>query len=311
MKPTYIKDEKSAHSFSHGGRLVCGTSGLGGVWGEIDPEESVQSILFALENGIRAFDTAPSYANAETYLGLALRKWKGEKPFISTKVGRLKGVDAFDCKTDYSSSRMKQSVHESLEKLGLEKVDLLFLHEPQLVPINEIDSILKTLHDLKAEGLCDLIGVGGNPTDEFRPFITKENFDVISGFLKMDACNLSAFDKDVPRMKKEGIRYYAASALHFSLLGNRYNKYLADGPDGEYITQKDLDHAKKIKALADEQKMEISSLSQRYLFSIAEADRVVVGARNMQQIKSTLNDWNSGKLSEELFNIITDINTRN
>lgn len=309
MKPTYIKDEKSAPSFSHGGRLVCGTSGLGGVWGEINPEESVQSILFALENGIRAFDTAPSYSNAETYLGQALQKWKGEKPFISTKVGRLKGADAFDCKTDYSSSRMKQSVHESLEKLGLEKVDLLFLHEPQLVHINEMDRILETLHDFKAQGLCDLIGVGGNPTDEFRPFITKENFDVISGFLKMNACNLSAFDKDVPLMKKEGILYYAASALHFSLLGNRYNQYVADGPDGEYITQQDLDHAKKIKALADEQKMDISSLSQRYLFSIAEADRVVVGARNMKQIQSTLNDWNSGKLSEELFNQITDINT--
>ncbi len=311
MKPTYIKDEKSAPSFSHGGRLVCGTSGLGGVWGEIDPEESVQSILFALENGIRAFDTAPSYSNAETYLGQALRKWKGEKPFISTKVGRLKGAYAFDCKTDYSSSRMKQSVLESLEKLGLEKVDLLFLHEPQLVPIAEMDRILETLHDFKAQGLCKLIGVGGNPTDEFRPFIKKENFDVISGFLKMNACNLSAFDKDVPLMKKEGILYYAASALHFSLLGNRYNQYLADGPDGEYITQKDLDHAKKIKALADEQNMDISSLSQRYLFSIAEADRVVVGARNMQQIQSTLKDWNSGKLSEELFNKITDINTSN
>ncbi len=279
--------------------------------GKIDPEESVQSILFALENGIRAFDTAPSYSNAETYLGQALSKWKGDKPFISTKVGRLKGIDAFDCKTDYSSSRMKQSVHESLEKLGLEKVDLLFLHEPQLVSINEMDSILTTLHDLKDEGLCDLIGVGGNPTDEFRPFITKKNFDVISGFLKMNACNLSAFDKDIPLMKKEGILYYAASALHFSLLGNRYNQYLADGPDGEYITQKDLDNAKKIKALADQQKMDISSLSQRYLFSIAEADRVVVGARNMQQIQATVNDWNSGKLSEELFNTITDINTRN
>ena len=112
-------------------------------------------------------------------------------------------------------------------------------------------------------------------------------------------------------MKKEGISYYAASALHFSLLGNRYNQYLADGPDGVYITQKDLDNAQKIKALADENEMDISSLSQRYLFSIAEADRVVVGARNMQQIQSTLKDWNTGKLPEELFNKITEINTAN
>lgn len=311
MKPTYIKDDKSAPAFSHGGRIVCGTAGFGGVWGEIDPEESVKSILFALDKGIRAFDTAPSYANAETYLGQALKKWTGEKPFISTKVGRLRGEDAFDCNIDYSSARMKQSVLESLDKLGLEKVDLLFLHEPQLVDISEMDRILETLQDFKAQGLCDFIGVGGNPTDAFRPYIKKENFDVISGFLKMNACNLSAFDKDVPLMKKEGISYYAASPLHFSLLGKNHNQYLSDGPDGVYITQKDLDNAKKIKALADENEMDISSLSQRYLFSIAEADRVTVGASNMQEIQSTLKDWHNGKLPEELFNKITEINTAN
>lgn len=311
MKPTYIKDEKSAPAFSHGGRLVCGTSGLGGVWGDVDPEESVQSILFALENGIRAFDTAPSYSNAETYLGQALKLWKGEKPFISTKVGRLRGEDAFDCKTDYSSARMKQSVLESLDKLGVEKIDLLFLHEPQLVEISEMERILETLHDFKAQGLCNLIGVGGNPTDAFIPYIKKENFDAVSGFLKMNACNLSAFDKDIPLLKKEGISYYAASPLHFSLLGNRHSQYLADGPDGQYITRKDMDNAIKIKALADKNDMDLSTLSQRYLFSIAEADRVSVGACNMQQIQATIKDWNSGKLPEELFNKITEINTAN
>lgn len=307
MRPTYIKDDKASPTFSHGGRLVCGTSGFGGVWGEVNPDESVASILFAMEKGIRAFDTAPSYADAETYLGMALRQWTGEKPFISTKVGRLRGEDAFDTKTDYSTVRMEQSLYESLEKLGLDKVDLLFLHEPQLAPIAEMDRVLTALHDFKSRGLCDMIGVGGNPTDAFRPFVKRGNFDVISGFLKMDACNLTAFEKDVPVMKQEGVRYYAASALHFSLLGNRYEKYQASGPEGEWLTQSDLDNAKKVKALAEANGMDISTLSQRYLFSIAEADRVVVGARNMAQVQSTLNDWSLGKLPEDLFNAVTDI----
>lgn len=307
MKPTYIDDYQKCDRFEFGGRIVFGTSGLGGVWGEVNPDESVQSILHALENGIRAFDTAPSYANAELYLGMALKQWKGEKPFVSTKVGRLRGEHAHDFKLDFSSARMEQSLHESLEKLGVEKIDLLFLHEPQLAPINEMDRVLQTLHDFRSQGLVDRIGVGGNPTEAFRPFLKKENFDVVSGFLKMDACNLSVFETDMPILKKEGIAYYAASALHFSLLGNRYAQCLEDGPDGEWITQSEIDNAVKVKALADEHDMPLATLAQRYLFSIAEADRVVVGARNMQQVNATLHDWNAGKLSKELFDAITAI----
>lgn len=307
MRPTYIKNDISLTSFSNGGRLVCGTSGFGGVWGEVNGEESVNGILYALANGVRTFDTAPSYANAEIYLGMALKQWEGEKPFISTKIGRLRGESAFDCKTDYTTSRMEQSLHESLRKLGLTKVDLLFLHEPHLVPLREMDRILTALHDFKSQGLCDLIGVGGNPTDEFRPFIKKENFDVISGYLKMNACNLSAFEKDVPSIKEEGLRYYAASPLHFALLGNRYDQYVADPSGKDWLLPSDLDNARKVKALADEHDIPLSTLSQRYLFSIAEADRVVVGARNMAQIQATLKDWQLGILPEELFNAITDI----
>ena len=308
MRPTYINDYKAADSFSHGGRLVCGTSGIGGVWGEVKEEESVNVLLYALERNVRAFDTAPSYANAEIYLGKALKQWKGEQPFISTKVGRLRGENAFDCKTDFSKDSIIKSLHNSLNSIGVSKVDLLYLHEPHLVPINKIDQILNVLHELKTEGLCDMIGVGGNPTETFRPFVRKENFDVVSGFLKMDACNLSAFEKDIPHLKQEGILYCAASVLHFGLLGNRFEKYLSKDINEDWLSPEDIENAQKINILAKENGMSLSSLAQRYLFSMTEADRVVVGAKNMKQVESTLNDWDSGKLSEKLFNAITDCN---
>ncbi|MEM9338006.1 MAG: aldo/keto reductase [Bacteroidota bacterium] len=306
-KPTYINDYSTSTAFDGQSRLVYGTSGLGGVWGAVEEEESVNAILYALENGLSVFDTAPSYANAEMYLGKALRQWTGSKPFISTKVGRLRGEDAFEVKLDYSKEAMTRSLNNSLETLGLDQIDLLFLHEPQLVPIEQIGTILDTLKEFKAQGLIQRIGVGGNPNAGFLPYITKENFDVVSGFLKMDACNLSVFGGEIQQYQKEGIAYYAASALHFSLLGNRYEQYLKDGADGEWITQSDLDHATEAKALADTLEMPLATLAQRYLFSIAEADRVVMGARNLKQIQSTIEDWKLGKLSEEVFNQLTAI----
>lgn len=308
MKPTYLTGDYSVSPFfNNESRLVYGTSGLGGVWGAVKEAESIEALLYALENGVSVFDAAPSYGEAENYLGKALRQWKGDTPFVSTKIGRLKGVDAFDTKLDYTPDGLKRSLENSLETLGLSKINLLFLHEPQLVPMDKINEILDTLKDFKAQGLIEKIGVGGNPSEEFKPFITKDNFDVVSGFLKMNACNLSVFNGDIQQFHKEEIGYYAASALHFSLLGNRFQKYLDEGVDGEWITEKDVQNAIEVNKIAQEIEMPLATLAQRYLFSIKEADRIVMGARTLDQIKATISDWKQGKLPEYIFNKITNI----
>ena len=306
QRPTYqpnINELKAP--FEKGSRLVYGTSGLGGVWGKVDPEESIDCLLYAFEHDIRSLDTSPSYHRSEEFVGKALGRWSGELPFVSTKVGRLKTEKADDCIVDYSTERMRRSVLESLEKLRVNQVDLLFLHEPHLVPLNEIDRILDTLRSFKAEGYTNMIGVGGNPTADFRPYITADNFQVVSGYLKMDACNLTAFEKDIPHFQQHNIAYYAASALHMSLLGNRFERYTNDPPDDEWITMPDVKTAGEIKKIADWEGMKISTLAQRYLFSIREADRVVMGARKIGQIRSNVTDWKAGVLPETLFNEVT------
>ena len=94
----------------HKERCVLGTVGLGGIWGKVSPEESVNTLLKALENGIQAIDTAPAYGDAETYVGKALRLWPGENPQISSKVGRLKGYAADEGNYDFSNAVMQKSV---------------------------------------------------------------------------------------------------------------------------------------------------------------------------------------------------------
>lgn len=305
-KPTYKEDIYTSNFPAEGSRLVYGTSGLGGVWGEVDPEESIACLQYAFENGITALDTAPSYSNAEEYVGKALKRWLGKRPFISTKVGRLKAHGAYDFNLDYSQQGMKDSVKRSLDLFGIDQVDLLFLHEPQCVPMDRIDEVLETLKSLKEEGWTKMLGVGENPTDAFRPYIIPENFQVVSGFCKLDACNLSAFDKDIPHIFHHSISYYAAASLHFSLLGNGFEEYKNNPPGGEFITNKDINNAIKVNAIAQKHRLPLSSLSQRYLFSVQEATRVVMGARNINQIQSTINDWKQGALPNGIFNEITD-----
>ena len=110
-KPTYIKgDYKKSSFFNNQSRLVVGCSGLGGVWRPIEEKDAVETLMYALENGVSVFDTAPSYNKSQQYLGKALKQWTGKKSFISTKVGRLKADKAEDCIVDYSPETMRKSV---------------------------------------------------------------------------------------------------------------------------------------------------------------------------------------------------------
>ncbi|AQG80721.1 aldo/keto reductase [Spirosoma montaniterrae] len=307
MKPTYKPDIYSSTFPAHGSRLVYGTSGLGGVWGAVDPGESVDCLLYALENGITSLDTSPSYSNSETYVGKALRRWEGERPFLSTKVGRLQAATAHDARLDYSVEGMTNSIKRSLDLLGVDSVDLLFLHEPQWVPLDRIDEILDTLQSFREAGYTRMLGIGGNPSPEFRPYIRSKVFQVVSTFCRMDACNLSAFDEEVGLYQQQNIAVYAASALHFSLLGNRFETYTKQPPVGDdYISDRDIQNAIRVNEIAKKHGLPLPTLAQRYLFSMAEATRVVMGARTIPQIQNTINDWRQGALPEEVFDEITN-----
>lgn len=305
-KPTYKSDIHASEFPGPGSRLVYGTSGLGGVWGAVDPDESVDCLLYAFENGITALDTSPSYSHAEDYVGRALRRWRGERPFISTKVGRLQAATAFDAKLDYSDAGMRASVQRSLDLLGVASVDLLFLHEPQWVPLDRIDAVLDTLQSFRADGLTRMLGIGGNPSAGFLPYVRGDVFDVVSTFCRMDACTLAAFDDEIPRYRREGIAVYAASALHFSLLGNRFGAFTQNPPVGdEYIGEREIRNAIRVNEIAKKHGLPLPTLAQRYLFSIAEATRVVMGARKIDQIQATIADWQQGALPEAVFDEVT------
>ena len=134
-------------------RCVLGTAGLGGVWGKIDREESIKSILMALKDGITCIDSAPAYGDAESFVGVALNQWEGQKPQISTKVGRLKSYDASEGLYDYSNDGMEKSVESSLKTLGILCIDILFLHDPAAIPEKDAARILEKLVSSKKEAI--------------------------------------------------------------------------------------------------------------------------------------------------------------
>jgi aryl-alcohol dehydrogenase-like predicted oxidoreductase len=182
------------------------------------------------------------------------------------------------------------------------------LHEPQWVPLDRVEEILDTLLSFKEAGYTKMLGIGGNPSVAFRPFIRGDIFQVVSTFCRMDACTLAAFEEEIAIYESQNIAVYAASALHFSLLGNRFELFTQNPPkDDEYIGNQEIRNAIAVNEIAKKYGLPLPTLAQRYLFSMNEATRVVMGARKINQIQSTISDWQQGALPETIFDEITNV----
>ena len=306
--PTYLADP-STTPHSGVGRLVLGTAGLGGAWGKVDPATSVRALLYALEHGVTRLDTAPAYVDAELYVGQALRAWSGNRPFVSTKVGKLRSEAAWISRHDFSPASLRQSVEQSLRTLGVEAVDMLFLHEPTEIAAEQADEVIDTLLRLREQGLTSALGLGGNLNAEWLRRIEAGNFAVAMGFNRLNAISSEALMQEIPLVRQMNTAFHAASPLHMGLLGERLGAFAQQLPP--WISAEKLRRAQRLKALADGRGMALPTLAHRFLFSVAEADRVVLGASDLSQVQASLHDWQEGGLPPELFQEIVHLHQTN
>jgi len=192
--------------------------------------------------------------------------------------------------------------------IGVDHVDILFLHEPQLVNARDISRILELMQSFVEQGTVGRLGLGGNLTSAFKPYMGKGKFEVVSGFLRMNACNLEAFPADVEFLKKNSVAYYNASILHFALLGERLSRYKVNfEKEKSWLKKSDLNRAERLLDVSKKYQLPMSSLAFRYAIGIKEADRIVMGAKNKAQLLQSLKDWEEGPLPLNLFEEITDL----
>lgn len=140
--------------------LSFGASSLGGVFHDIKEAEGIRAVFTAVEKGMNFIDVSPYYGHykAETVLGKALKEIPRDKYYLSTKVGRY-GKDGVNT-WDYSGKRAKESVYESLERLNIDYIDLINVHDIEFADLNQvIDETLPALAELKKTGVVKHIGI--------------------------------------------------------------------------------------------------------------------------------------------------------
>lgn len=200
--------------------LGFGASSLGGVFHQVDPEACIKTVWAALDGGINFFDVSPAYGEtlAETNLGKALKGIARDRYYLATKVGSY-GEARGDY--DYSAARTERSLHESLDRLGVDYVDLIQCHDIEFADHDQIvNETLPTLHRLKQKGLATFIGITGLPLRVFPGILDKVGPNLVDTILSF--CHYELNDDSLlcllPYLNNKGVGVINASPTGMGLL---------------------------------------------------------------------------------------------
>ena len=140
--------------------LGFGASSLGGVFHSIKETEAIEAVFTAVDNGINFIDVSPYYGHlkAETVLGKALKDIPRDRFYLSTKVGRY-GKDGVNT-WDYSAERAQASVYESMERLNVDHIDLINVHDVEFTDLQKVaQETLPALVELRDKGVVGHVGI--------------------------------------------------------------------------------------------------------------------------------------------------------
>lgn len=209
--------------------LGFGASSLGGVFRGIREEEGIEAVFTALDNGINFIDVSPYYGHlkAETVLGKALRQVRRDRYVLSTKVGRY-GMDGRNT-WDYSAERARTSVYESMERMGVDYIDIINVHDIEFQANlpgglkKIVDETLPALCELKREGVVGHVGITDLQPENLKWVIEHSEEGTVESVLNF--CHYSLNDTLLADylgfFEQKGIGVINASPFSMGLLSDR------------------------------------------------------------------------------------------
>ena len=226
-------------------RLGLGTAPLAGLFRPTPESDAAAAIERAYALGIRYFDTAPLYGSglAEERLGRALLAKPRASFVVSTKVGRLLRAGAPPDATqyhdgepffkdapplnpifDFSYDGVMRSLEESLARLGLDRVDLLYIHDPDAHYQEAREGAYKALDGLRAAGTLGAVGVGMNHWEPLAQFAREADFDAFMLAGRYTLLDQSARAELLPLCAAKGIAVVAAGVYNSGILADPHTK---------------------------------------------------------------------------------------
>lgn len=204
--------------------LSFGASSLGGVFHGINENEAIRAAHTAIEGGMNFIDVSPYYGHykAETVLGKALREIPRDKYILSTKVGRY-GKDGVNT-WDYSARRATESVYESMERLGIDHIDLINVHDIEFADLQQVaEETLPALVELRDKGIVSHVGITDLQLENLQwviDHVPAGTVETVLNFCHFCLCDDKLTDY-LDYFESRGIGIINASPLSMGLLSER------------------------------------------------------------------------------------------
>ncbi|MGO1393913.1 aldo/keto reductase [Agrococcus casei] len=219
--------------------LAFGAATVGNLYREVSDERAWAVLDAAWQAGIRHFDTAPHYGIglSERRLGAFLQTKPRDEFVISTKVGRIlepvTPVEGDDMqhdfavpkthvrRYDYSADGIRRSLDESLERLGLDRVDVLYLHDPELAAEGTDAALaagLPAVASLRDQGVVRGVGIGSKDLDALSQAAVSGFADTLMISAQYTLLEQAAGERLLPLMLEHGVRGVAVSIFNSGLL---------------------------------------------------------------------------------------------
>jgi aryl-alcohol dehydrogenase-like predicted oxidoreductase len=195
--------------------LSFGASSLGQEFRPVDLQQAIRSVHVALEVGMNFIDTSPYYGRgtSECLLGFALRGIPRHTYYLGTKLGRY-DVQHFD----FSARRVVESVDVSLQRMGVDYLDIVLCHDIEFVDMRQIvDETLPALRKVQRQGKVRFVGVSGYPMKMFRYVLDHTDLDVVLSYNHYTLQNTMLADL-VPFLKVKQVGILNAAPFSARLL---------------------------------------------------------------------------------------------
>jgi D-threo-aldose 1-dehydrogenase len=284
--------------------LGFGAAPIAGLYHAVDEATARATIDAAWEGGIRYFDTAPHYGLglSERRLGEALRDRPRDDVVVSSKVGRLliaripplaRDDDMFDVpgdltrRRDYSRDGVLRSLEASLQRTGLDRVDVLYIHDPDEHWREAAEEAVPALVELREAGVVGAVGVGMNQSAMLARFIRQTDVDVVMLAGRYTLLEQGAADELLPAALEHGRSVVAAAVFNSGLLARAavqdtatYN-YQKASPDA-------LKRARLLASVCREHGTTLPAAATHFPLRHTAVASVVVGMRSPEEVHRNL-----------------------
>ena len=283
-------------------RLGLGGAPMGGLFTPVGAQTASDTVRRGYELGIRFFDTAPLYGRgkSERFYGEGLGEFERDSYALSSKVGRVLNpnkaasdeddiyveVPPYDVVFDFSRDGVLRSIEETIERLGLERLDIVLIHDPDDHWEQAMGEAYPTLADLRSQGVVGAIGAGMNQWEMPARFAREGDFDCFLLAGRYTLLDHSGLDELLPLCESNQISV---------ILGGPYNSgVLASdlGPGTTYFYQSTppeiLETAKRIKIVCDSHEVPLKAAALQFGLAHPAVAATIPGPRTPAEVEENV-----------------------